>query len=227
MMLATHPDADHIGDLAVVAQEFRPKVAYSDDVGTTKTYGRFIAALRGVHTRIASVFRGQTLRLGTLTAEVLNPAHDGSDTNADSIVLLLTIDGHEVLLTGDDYGPSEDYVADVVARGPPLYLLKVAHHGFSDATSAGFVAAIHPQFAVISAGPDSGSPPPATTILNDNGATVYSTFNNGTITVDVQPSGEVTWSFSKGPTPLVGVPRVRNAAGNVQTKAVSNVLAVK
>ena len=64
MMLATHPDADHIGDLAAVAQEFRPKVAYSDDVGTTQTYGRFIAALRAVHSKIRSVFRGQTLHLG-------------------------------------------------------------------------------------------------------------------------------------------------------------------
>ena len=129
MMLATHPDADHIGDLAALAEEFHPALAYSDDVGTTQTYGRFIAALHAVHTKIRSVFRGQTLRLGALSAQVLNPASDGSDTNADSIVLLLDIDGHRVLLTGDDYGPTEDYVADVVARGPPLYILKVAHHG--------------------------------------------------------------------------------------------------
>ena len=117
-VLATHPDADHIGDLAAVSRS-SAQVAYSDDVGTTQTYGRFIAARRPCTRRSGSVFRGQTLRLGPLTAKVLNPSPDGSDTNADSIVLLLNIDGHRVLLTGDDYGPTEDYVANAVARGPP------------------------------------------------------------------------------------------------------------
>ena len=93
---------------------------------------------------------------------MLNPSSDGSDTNADSIVLLLDIDGHRVLLTGDDYGTSEDYVADVVARGPPLYILKVAHHGSAYATSAYFLSQTRPRYAVISVGPNSyGHPAPS------------------------------------------------------------------
>jgi photosystem II stability/assembly factor-like uncharacterized protein/beta-lactamase superfamily II metal-dependent hydrolase len=184
-----------------------------------------------------SALTGTQLPWGGLDAWVLSPTSLTSDHNANSVVVLLKYAGKGFLFTGDmtsrldssgnPIGESDNEQNVANAVGGSLYLLKVAHHGFSDATSAGFVAAIHPQFAVISAGPDSGSPPPATTILNDNGACVYSTFNNGTITVDVQPSGEVTWNFSKGPTPLVGVPRVRNAAGNGQTKAASNLLAVK
>ncbi len=162
-VLATHPDADHIGDLATLVEELRPRVVYSDDVGTTKTYQRFMAAAHAVHAKVASVFRGQTLRLGPLSARVLNPARDGSDTNADSVVLLLAIDGHRVLLTGDDYGPSEEYVASVCARGPPLYLLKVAHHGSAYATSASFLSQTRPRYAVISVGPNSyGHPSPET-----------------------------------------------------------------
>jgi photosystem II stability/assembly factor-like uncharacterized protein/beta-lactamase superfamily II metal-dependent hydrolase len=184
-----------------------------------------------------SALTGTQLPWGGLDARVLSPTSLTSDHNANSVVVLLTYAGKGFLFTGDmtsrldssgnPIGESDNEQNVANAVGGSLFLLKVAHHGFSDATSAGFVAAIHPQFAVISAGPDSGSPPPATTILNDNGACVYSTFNNGTITVDVAPSGEVTWNFSKGPTPLVGVPRAPNAAGNVQTKAASNLLAVK
>jgi beta-lactamase superfamily II metal-dependent hydrolase len=204
-VLATHPDADHIGDLATVVQEFHPQVAYSDDVGTTQTYQRFIAALHAAHTRITSVFRGRSLALGPLTAKVLNPAHDGSDTNADSIVLLLTIDGHEVLLTGDDYGPSEDYVAGVVARGPPLYLLKVAHHGSAYATSAYFLAQTRPRYAVISVGPNSYGHPSPDTVgrLRAAHATIYTTQTNGTISVTFFASGAVHWSFGSSNKPFV------------------------
>jgi competence protein ComEC len=225
MMLATHPDADHIGDLADVAQEFRPKVAYSDDVGTTKTYGRFIAALRAVHTRIASVFRGQTLRLGALTAKVLNPASDGSDTNADSIVLLLDIDGHRVLLTGDDYGPTEDYVADVVARGPPLYVLKVAHHGSAYATSAYFLSQTRPRYAVISVGPNSyGHPAPSTVgRLRAAHATIYTTQTNGTVTVTFFASGAVHWAFGDSSKPFV-IARASAPASSTQTASGSTIV---
>ena len=141
-----------------------------------------MAALHAVHARVVSVFRGQTLRLGPLTAKVLNPACDGSDTNADSIVLLLDIDGHRVLLTGDDYGPTEDYVAGVVARGPPLYILKVAHHGSAYATSAYFLSQTRPRYAVISVGPNSyGHPSPETVgRLRAAHATIYTTQTNGT-----------------------------------------------
>ncbi|MGO8683317.1 MAG: ComEC/Rec2 family competence protein [Thermoleophilia bacterium] len=205
MMLATHPDADHIGDLAALAQEFQPKVAYSDDVGTTQTYGRFIAALHAVHSRIVSVFRGQTLRLGALSAKVLNPASDGSDTNADSIVLLLDIDGHRVLLTGDDYGATESYVADICARGPPLYILKVAHHGSAYATSAYFLSETRPHYAVISVGPNSYGHPASSTVgrLKAAHATTYTTQTNGTVTVTFYASGAVHWSFGDSSKPFV------------------------
>jgi competence protein ComEC len=229
VMLATHPDADHIGDLAAVAQEFHPKVAYSDDVGTTQTYGRFIAALHSVHSKIVSVFRGQTLRLGSLVAKVLNPASDGSDTNADSIVLLLDIDGHRVLLTGDDYGTTEDYVADICARGPPLYLLKVAHHGSAYATSSYFLSETRPHYAVISVGPNSyGHPAPSTVgRLRAAHATIYTTQTNGTVTVTFYASGAVHWSFGDSSKPFVGAKAKASAiapAASTQTAKGSTIV---
>lgn len=207
MVLATHPHADHIGDLPVLVGEYRPRLAYSDDRATTATYRSFMAALHAAHTRIASVFRGQTLTLGPLRAKVLNPTRDGSDPNADSIVLLLDIRGREVLLTGDDTGPSEDYVADVCARGPPLYLLKVAHHGSRYATYASFLAQTRPRFAVISVGRNSyGHPSPATVArLRAAHTTIYTTQTNGTVTVTFLTSGAVRWSFADSNRPLKAV----------------------
>ena len=220
VMLATHPDADHIGDLAVLAQEFHPQVAYSDDVGTTATYRRFMSAVHAVHARVVSAFRGRTLALGPLRAQVLNPAHDGSDTNADSIVLLFDIDGHRVLLTGDDYGPTEDYVASVCARGPPLYILKVAHHGSAYATSASFLSETRPHYAVISVGPNSyGHPSPDTVArLKAAHTTIYTTQTNGTVSVTFYDSGAVHWSFESSRKPFTGA-RASTSAATTQTSS--------
>ena len=225
MVLATHPHADHIGDLPVLVGEYRPRLAYSDDRATTATYRSFMAALHAAHTRIASVFRGQTLTLGPLRAKVLNPTRDGSDPNADSIVLLLDIRGREVLLTGDDSGPSEDYVADVCARGPPLYLLKVAHHGSRYATYASFLSETRPRFAVISVGRNSyGHPSPATVArLRAAHATIYTTQSNGTVTVTFLTSGAVRWSFADSNRPLKAV--VSRTSGGSSTAAAAGAAA--
>jgi competence protein ComEC len=135
--------------------------------------------------------------LGPLRAKVLNPTRDGSGPNADSMVLLFDIRGKEVLLTGDDTGPCGDYVADVCARGPPLYLLKVAHHGSRYATYASFLAQTRPRFAAISVGRNSYGHPSAATVarLRAAHATVYTTQTNGTVTVTFLASGAVRWSF--------------------------------
>jgi len=137
-----------------------PAGRYSDDVGTTKTYRGFMAALHAVHTRVVSVFRGHVLALGPLKASP-QPRPRRQRHQRRQHRAAVRLDGHEVLLTGDDYGPSEDYVGSVVARGPPLYILKVAHHGSKYATSAAFLAQTRPRYAVISVGHNSyGHPRP-------------------------------------------------------------------
>jgi competence protein ComEC len=156
---------------------------------------------------------------------VLNPSSDGSDTNADSIVLLLNIDGPRVLLTGDDYGPTEDYVASVVARGPPLYILKVAHHGSAYATSASFLSETGPHYAVISVGPNSyGHPAPSTVgRLRTAHATTYTTQTNGSVTVTFFASGAVHWSFGDSSKPFV-LARAGASAISTQTAKGSTIV---
>jgi competence protein ComEC len=196
-LLITHPHADHIGDLDKVVREYRPRVAYSDDAASSRCYRSLMAALHAVNAKVTTAFRGQTLTFGSVKARVLNPVCSGHDPNADSIVLLLVANGREVLLTGDDTGSSEDYVAGICARGPPLYLLKVAHHGSAYATTSAFLADTRPSCAVISVGSNSyGHPSPATLArLRAAGATVYTTQAKGTITVRFLPAGKVSWSF--------------------------------
>lgn len=201
-LVVTHPHADHIGDLPPIVQAYRPRVAYMDADSTTASYAALSSSLQAAGATVVHAWRGQVLRFGPLRAQVLSPAAGttgrGTDLNADSIVLLLAVDGHEVLLTGDCAGPNEDAVAAVCARGPPVFLLKVAHHGSRYSTGDAFLADVRARFAVVSVGPNGyGHPSPDTLArLWRDHVRVYTTWHNGTIAVTFRASGAVTWSFS-------------------------------
>jgi beta-lactamase superfamily II metal-dependent hydrolase len=89
-----------------------------------------------------------------VTLEVLAPsmpflADTGDDVNENSIVVMLRADGVRELFMGDAGEASE---ARLVAAGIDLHAdaVKVGHHGSRYASTTGFVAAVHPQIAVIS-----------------------------------------------------------------------------
>ena len=205
-LVVTHPHADHIGGLLTVVDAFPVKRAIIDEAGTTATYRSLVAELRRQHTPIARDYAGAVLRFGVARAVVLNPSsHLTGDYNADSIVLALDLNGRRVMLTGDVTGSGEVGVT-ARYRGPPVYLLKVAHHGSGSSTSASFLADVRPRFAVIEVGPNSYGHPSSSTVarLRRGGATVYTTWNNGDITVTIAPGGAVRWSFSRRARALTG-----------------------
>jgi competence protein ComEC len=97
-------------------------------------------------------------------------------------------------------------VGGICARGPPLYLLNVAHHGSGYSTSSEFLADTDPRFAVISVGANSYSHPTPETVarLRRSGARVHTTRRNGTITLLVSTSGAVKWRFTRSSKPVAG-----------------------
>lgn len=198
-VVVTHPHADHTGGLSGVARDYSPRQAY---VGAGA--GSAASALRSAGARIVKVRRGQTLRFGRLKAKVLSPGSLSGDANKDSVVLLLEAGGRRFLFTGDCTGPNEALVGGICARGPPLYVLKVAHHGSRYSTSSAFLAQVDPRYAVISVGRNSyGHPTPETvSTLRAAGTRIYSTQKNGTITLTVAATGSVSWRFSRSSKPL-------------------------
>ena len=178
--------------------------------------GSAAPALHSVGAHFIRARRGMTLRFGALRAKVLSPGSLSGDPNEDSVVLLVDAGGKEFLFTGDCTGANEALVGSICARGPPLYLLKVAHHGSGYSTSSSFLAETSPRFAVISVGHNSyGHPTPKTiSRLRAAGTRIYTTQRNGTITLTVSSSGFVSWRFAGSAKPVTSAARPSSAGGS-------------
>ncbi len=204
LLLVTHPHADHIGDLPEVIADYRPARAIVDEGSSTATYAHLRSALGAAGTHVMRDFRGQSLRMGPLSARVLSPGGLSGDLNGDSVVLLLDVYGRRFLFTGDCVGSNESIVGELVARGPPVYLLKVAHHGPAYSTSSTFLNEVRPRYAVIEVGANSYGHPASSTVnrLKAEGTRIYSTQKDGDIALTIASSGAVTWHFSASSRPV-------------------------
>ncbi|MCX6363414.1 MAG: ComEC/Rec2 family competence protein [Actinobacteria bacterium] len=199
-VVVSHMHADHTGGLTRIVSEWRPRTAYVAGTPTSALAG----ALRGAGTTVVQVRRGATVRFGAAQAKVLSPAGLSGDPNSDSVVLRLDASGKSFLFTGDCTGPNEAVVGSICARGPPIFVLKVAHHGSRYSTTSSFLAHTRPRVAVISVGPNSyGHPRPATVgRLLAGGSRVYTTWRNGGITFRVSAGGAMSVSFSRSSVPV-------------------------
>lgn len=199
-VVATHMHADHIGGLVDVVYDLRPRRAYV--AGPVKS--TLAAAFARAGTVVQQVRRGASLSFGALPAKVLSPAGISGDPNSDSVVILLQAGGRRFLFTGDVTGPNEAAVGAQLARGPPVTVLKVAHHGSAYSTTAAFLSQARPRFAVIEVGHNSYGHPSADTIarLRAAGARIYDTLKNGDISLSVSATGTLTWAFSRSSAPV-------------------------
>lgn len=186
VMVASHADSDHIGGLISVLQSDIPieKVVYNGYPGSTNTWSDFVAAVAARGLSLDSLQYPKELAWGSSTIYILNPPAGllNPETNSASIVMRLVHGQTELLFTGDIDSNIE---SSILARQTPIAadILKVAHHGSKYSSSDVFLAAVHPQEAVISVGINSYGHPAPETInrLLAAGAHISRTDESGTI----------------------------------------------
>ncbi|MGG4344904.1 ComEC/Rec2 family competence protein [Paenibacillus lautus] len=185
-IIATHPDADHIGGLDTVIDAIPTKSVYAPRVShTTNTYKDFLLAVKNRGLKIKATKTGLEIPLDGVNAKFIAPVGEyGKDLNAWSAVLKVTYKDTSFLFTGDAEARSE---ADML-KSPEILkvdVLKVGHHGSDTSTSQEFLNAVKPTYAVISAGKDNKYGHPKSAIINrlkKSKVTVYRTDTQGTIT---------------------------------------------
>lgn len=199
-MVATHPDADHIGGLDDVLKALDVKAVYAPKVShTTETYKDFLTAVKNEGRTIKVVTKGVIIPLTGVEAKFLAPIRTyGDNLNDWSAVLKVSYKNKSFLFTGDAEKASEN---DMLADGMNLKadVLKIGHHGSSSSTSKAFIDAVKPQYAVISVGknnyghPDSG----ILTRLKNANTSVLRTDQKGTITA-ISDGNKITFTSTKG-----------------------------
>lgn len=187
VLIATNPDADHIGGLIEVLRRFPIGEVYvSGDINTTRTYEDFLDALDASGAPVRVPQRGEHIPLGSVTVEVLNPSEPRfPDRNNNSVVVKVTHGKVSFLLMGDAERLAEERM---VASGLDLRadVLKMGHHGSRTSTWPSFVEKVRPRIAVYSAGQDNPYGHPHKEPLQNltsRGVTVYGTDRYGTIVV--------------------------------------------
>ncbi|MBI2097939.1 MAG: MBL fold metallo-hydrolase [Candidatus Vogelbacteria bacterium] len=188
LMIATHPDADHIGGFPAVLERFVVGAVMEPGVSSdTAIYRAFRAAVAAEGAKVIAARRGMAIVLGRgAVLEILFPDRDpsGWETNTASIVARLTYGENEFLLTGDTPIKIEKYLLAFDRRALASDVLKAGHHGSDTSSDPSFLAAVRPAYAVISAGQNNRYGHPRETVLESLrriGAEILRTDESGTI----------------------------------------------
>ncbi len=193
VVVATHPHSDHIGGLVALLEHI-PVRHYIDsgqqyDSWTARRLRSLIREQGVTYHRVAA--GDSLLGMGAVGGLVLHPTAAFVDSlgqstrgvNNGSVALKLSYGEVDILFTGDIEGETD---TALLAWGARLQaeVLKVAHHGSSTSSSARFLRAVRPDWAVISVGEFNrfGHPSSAVvTALQENGASVLRTDRSGAV----------------------------------------------
>jgi beta-lactamase superfamily II metal-dependent hydrolase len=197
LVIATHPHADHIGEMRDIMREFEVKEFWDSGFPhPTKTYREMLQEIRGRNITFKQARRGDTRMIGDVKIEVLSPGSpfpNDENPNDASVVVRLTYGSKRFLFTGDaevpEAGKSSAWKEMLDHQRDSLRadLLKLAHHGSSNGTTREILDAVRPSIVTIScaAGNDYHHPHPRVMgLLRDHADSirVHRTDLEGTIT---------------------------------------------
>jgi competence protein ComEC len=165
LLVFTHYHLDHVGGIAGSLHDRRVGQVLAGPLPDPASGVQLVtAALAPRGLSVTSPPPGTSYDVGAVHLDVLGPAAPmhgtRSDPNNSSLVIMATVRGVRILLSGDAEIEEQRALLD---SGADLHadVLKVPHHG-SAYSDPGFLAAVHARVAVVSVGArnDYGQPSP-------------------------------------------------------------------
>jgi len=199
LMVVSHNDADHAGGMTSLMNNWPIKellIGQDVIVPVETSYQPIITT---------SCHAGQNWQWHSLSIEVLSPLtankslHPGNDT---SCVLLLTMAGKRILLSGDIESAAEK---QLLQNYPDLSadILLVPHHGSKTSSTKDFIRQVNPDYAIFSSGflnrfnhPDSS----VSGRYKANGSKLLNTSTGGAIELTIDEQGKLAikqWRLEK------------------------------
>ena len=194
-VVATHPHDDHIGGMATVLDSFEiGKMYMPRQEHTISAFTNMLDVIENKSIELHEAKAGVNITTsGIIKIDILAPfAESYSNLNNCSAVVKLTYGETVMLFTGDAEQVIETQLLDSDIDAD---VLKVGHHGAGSASSRSFIKEVSPEVAVISCGENNkyGHPHADTlAILNEVGAKIYRTDEQGTIQVTADQHKKIT-----------------------------------
>ncbi len=186
LVVVSHPDADHIGQLDSVMNTFDVgEVWLSGNESSSQTFQRGIEAVINSGADFHEPRTGEEYEIGPLEIDVLYPSSISGKSNEESVSLLFTYGSTKFLFTGDAARSDElkmmnsgiDIQADI---------LQLGHHGSNTSSDPSFINAVNPSVAIYSAGKGNSYGHPSTevvSLIKNSGTRLYGTDVHGTIII--------------------------------------------
>lgn len=189
LVIATHPDADHIGGMDKVIKNFDIDVFAMPDVSAkTNQYKQIQRELKAKKMKATRLYQGDEVQIDdSLDFEILSPVKGKKydDTNEYSIVAKIVYKDTSFILMGDATMENE---VDIINNVPDIDIdvLKLGHHGSSTSSSDYFITKTSPKIAIISCGKNNKYGHPhqeVMRVLKKHGVTPYRTDEMGDIVI--------------------------------------------
>ncbi len=193
-IIATHPHEDHVGGLSAALNAMPVDLILSPVLKWDSAPFNSMLKYAGFQgTPIVVPADGDQIRVGSAVVTILHCWPEAWDENDMSIICRIEYGDFSAIFTGDAETMAEYMVIDS-GREIKSTLLKVGHHGSDSSTSAEFLRAVSPTYAVISCGVNNEYGHPHQEVLNllkNANVNVYRTDLQGTIVFRVDENGNV------------------------------------
>lgn len=154
-LVLSHPQLDHYGGLAYIAEHFSPRELWFNGDNTHSERFSHLQTILTRHSVQSRIFCREmpSIVLGGVQIQVLHPPCQltGLDANNASLVLRLSHGTVDILFTGDVEAEGEAVLLSA-QRSLASEIVKVPHHGSRTSSTPAFVQTIAPHVAVASLG---------------------------------------------------------------------------
>lgn len=188
LMIATHPDYDHIGGLIDVLEHFPVrKVLENGEVQLTKTFAkyRFYLFKEQVPVQIAQA-DDKIMLAEDVQLHILHAADEHAENrNQSAIALKLSYNEIDFLFMSDVEAEQEEAIAEKYDVNSEV--LKVAHHGSNSSSTLKFLKKVNPEVSIITYSASNDYGHPVERVINNLAkveSQIFSTAGYGNIVVE-------------------------------------------
>ncbi|WP_227995014.1 ComEC/Rec2 family competence protein [Oceanobacillus sp. CFH 90083] len=187
LMIATHPDIDHIGGLINVLDEVEVgSVLDTGKLHPTRTFAKYMNRIRDLQIPMTIAEKETPIEIDPMISlDIWNAAQPLTSPNASSLVLKLNYGETDMLFMGDVGKKEEKEIQK--KHHVDADIIKIGHHGSNTSTSMSFLKEVDPEIAILTYSKDNTYGHPVPRVIDhlyEIDALIYSTAALDSITVE-------------------------------------------